>query len=76
MTKSKLVKIIFDKCKNKKGLTKRQGEIADCFYGLANLGLKEKNNTGLSFEQVLLKEIKVFIYGCDYSHLEDIFRGV
>ena len=84
MTKSKLVKIIFDKCKNKKGLTKRQGEIVECFEGLAGLRFKTPyRKSDICFEEheptwekALLQEIKGFIYNCDYSHLEEIFKGV
>lgn len=72
MTRNKLVKVIFDKCKNKEGLTRRQGEIVNCFESIAEFCFNEHT----TWEKVLRQEIKGFVYNNDYSQLEEIFKGV
>ena len=80
MNKNRLIKIILKKCEDGKGLNKRQGEIVNCFIGLANINLQKPFNTEYSsepnFKKLLNKEIKEFIKNNDSKQIEDVFEGV
>ena len=72
MRKNKLVKVIFDKCKRDEGLTKRQGEIINCFKIMAGFDFVKHTTC----EKDLRKEIKGFVHNNNCEQLEEIFKGV